>query len=193
MENGTKNIDDMFEAGKRLKECREWRGLSRDELIQRVEALPSNRDKVRSVKQLSYIENGTRSLSIEYATLFAQALNIRIEYLLLKDGFRTESERVSAHVGNRHTRVDLISELLKLHGYEIKEVTREMPVEVDETGEKNQRQTFAIVSPRGSIRYFSHPEILDLIGRIDDEVEMQCAFQFRKLRDGANNIYDWEA
>lgn len=192
MKTRTENREDVFEIGKRLKECREWRGLSRDELIQCVEALPSNRGKVRSVKQLSYIENGTRTLSMEYASLFSQALNIRIEYLLLKDDFRTEEERISVHVDNRHTRVDLISELLKLHGYEIKEVTREMPVEVDETGRKYQRKTFAIVLPRGSVRYFSQAEILDLIGRIDDAVEVQCAFQFRKLRDGASNIYDWE-
>lgn len=192
MGNRTKNDESMFEVGKRLRECREWRGLSRDELVKRVEALPDNKGKTRSVKQISYIENGTRQLSSEYALLLSQALNIRMEYLLLKDEYRTEIERIGAHATNRNEKRELVAELIKLHFYEIKDVTKNMPVRVDERGIEYQETMFALVSPRGSIRYFSHAELLSLIERIDDYIEMQCAFQFRKLKDSVRNIYDWE-
>ena len=82
----------MFLMGKRLKECRIACGLSQEQLIEAVMKLPDNRGKERSEKQISYLENGTRPISVEYASLLAQVLNVRVEYLLLKDDFRTEHE-----------------------------------------------------------------------------------------------------
>lgn len=68
--------------GKRLKECRIACGLSQEQLIEAVMKLPDNRGKERSEKQISYLENGTRPISVEYASLLAQVLNVRVEYLL---------------------------------------------------------------------------------------------------------------
>lgn len=80
------------EMGKRVKNCRKRYGLSRDQLVQRIEALPANCGKDRSTKQIEYIENGTRKLSNDYALLISQALGVRVEYLLLKDDFMTDTE-----------------------------------------------------------------------------------------------------
>lgn len=189
---GTQTKEEMFEAGKRVKECRLLRGLSREELIEKIELLPDNRGKNRSEKQLSYIETGVRKLSKEYAFLLSQALNIRVEYFLLKDDYKTEIERIGASTTNRNEKQELILDLIKLHFYEVNDATQEMPIKTDSRGNKYQEQTLKMISPRGSIRYFSHKELLALINQIDDYIEMQCAFQFRKLREGTKNIYDWE-
>lgn len=188
----TQTKEEMFEAGKRVKECRLLRGLSREELVEKIELLPDNHGKDRSVKQLSYIETGARKLSKEYAFLLSQALNIRVEYFLLKDNYKTEIERIGASTTNRNEKRGLILDLIKLHFYEVKDATQEMPIKTDDRGNKYQEPTLKLISPRGSIRYFSHKELLTLINQIDDYIEMQCAFQFRKLREGTKNIYDWE-
>ena len=168
------------------------RGLSREELIEKIELLPDNHGKDRSVKQLSYIETGARKLSKEYAFLLSQVLNIRVEYFLLKDDYKTEIERIGASTANRNEKQQLILDLIKLHFYEVNDATQGMPIKTDSRGNKYQEQTLKMISPRGSIRYFSHKELLALINQIDDYIEMQCAFQFRKLREGTKNIYDWE-
>jgi len=191
MEVGTQTRKDMFEAGKRLRQCREMRGLSRAKLIEAVELLPDNHGKSRSEKQLSYLENGARSLSMEYASLLAQALHIRVEYLLLKDDYKTEIERIGACVTNRNEKRDLIIELMKLHGYSIRNATAEMPVQIDADGEKYRIVTISITSPSGTMRYLSHEEFLSVISEIDDYIEYKCISQVKTLVDGAKNIYKW--
>jgi DNA-binding helix-turn-helix protein len=108
--------------GKRLKECRTACGLSQEQLIDAVMKLPDNRGKERSEKQISYLENGTRPISVEYASLLAQVLNVRVEYLLLKDDFRTEHEMFEDGLRGLHNAYSNIVNLIKLHGYDIQEV-----------------------------------------------------------------------
>ena len=93
---GTQHRSPLFSDKKRLKTCREARGFSQEELIRIVESLPDNHGKSRSVKHLSYLENETRPMSIEYATLLAQALNVRAEYLLYKYDFPTDTDLIWA-------------------------------------------------------------------------------------------------
>lgn len=188
----TNNCNSMFLMGQRLKECREICGLSQAQLTEKVENLKDNRGKVRSAKQLSYLENGTRALSVEYAELLSQALNVRSEYLLLKDDFRTEADRIAAIAGMRHSRNDLIIEILRCHGYSVEDATQSMPIQVDEQGREFRVAMVSLISPRGSTRLFTNEDFLKFLSQIDDSIEMQSAFQFRKLRDGASNIYDWE-
>lgn len=173
---GTEQGGDMFEVGRRLRECREWRGLSRDKLVERVEALSENGGKTRSVKQISYIENGTRKLSNEYALLLSRALNIRIEYLLLQDGYRTESDRIDAISSGTHEVYDLITELIKLHGYEIVADTFDYePLEKDENGREYRNVHFGIKSTEDyACAYIGQNEINRLIDEIDDFVEFKC-------------------
>ncbi len=188
---GTQTKAEMFEAGKRLRECREMRGLSRAQLIEAVELLPDNRGKDRSEKQLSYLENGTRALSLEYASLLAQVLHIRVEYLLLKDNYKTEDERIGASVTNRTEKKDLIMELMRLHGYSIKDATLEMPVHADADGKEYRTVTISITSPWGTVKYLSHKEFVLLLSEIDDYIEYKCISQTKKLIDGVKNLYKW--
>lgn len=192
MQKVTQNCDLMFLTGERLRKCREICGLSRAQLIEKIENLKDNHGKIRSEKHLSYLENGTRALSVEYAELLAQALNVRSEYLLLKDDFRTETDRIAASVGMRHSRNDLIVEILRCHGYGVEDATQSMPTQVDEQGREFRVAMVSLISPRGATRLFTNEGFLKFISQIDDSIEMQSAFQFRKLRDGASNIYDWE-
>ncbi len=133
---------EWFAVGQQVKKCREFRGLSHDELTDRIELLPENNGKIRSPKQLSYIENGVRQLSSEYAFLIAKALNVRVEYLLLKDDFKTEGERVSAIIENKFSRPEMIEKLIKLHGYTVSVEkmfrVREMETEAEQI-EEDQR------------------------------------------------------
>ena len=191
MKIGTENVDDMFEAGRRLKECRKWRGMSREKLIECVEALPDNKGKTRSPKQISYIENGTRPLSSEYAFLLAQALNIRVEYLLLKDKYRTEEDRIHSYVTGEHDKHDLIISLLKLHNYNV--TVTEGTVETDSSGKEFRKPALVLTSPKGSMRFLSQQEFFDILKNIDEYIDYQCASQFKKMIDGVRNIYDWEA
>lgn len=180
----TQTPEEKFEAGRRLRECREWRGLTREALVERIEALPDNRGKNRSSKQLEYLENGVRQMSNEYAILLSQALHIRIEYLQLKDNYRTEIERIGGHVSVRNEKQDLIMQIMKLHGYVINGWVT--------VSEQTDEAKIEFVSPSGTTRYLSHEELLKIIEDIDDYVDLKCASQFKRLMDGAKNIYKWE-
>lgn len=141
----TDNCNSMFLMGQRLKECRDIRGLSQDQLAEAVEKLSDNRGKTRSAKHISYLENGVRAMSVEYANLLAQALNIRPEYLLLKDDFKTESERIHALTFGEHEVYDLIIEVMKLHGYKIVAETFDYePPEIDEKGTNIEECTMGL-------------------------------------------------
>lgn len=188
----TNNYNSVFLMGERLKECRDIKGLSQEQLAEAVESLPDNHGKTRSAKHISYLENGTRAMSVEYANLLSQVLNVRPEYLLLKDNYRTEAERISESENRHCGKFDLIVKLLQFHGYSVEDVTKAMPIQTDTNGRKFRTETIALISPRGTKRLFSNEDFSELLSRIDDSIEMQCAFQFRKMRDGVSNIYDWE-
>ncbi|MFR4596052.1 MAG: helix-turn-helix domain-containing protein [Oscillospiraceae bacterium] len=189
---GTQHRSPLFSDKKRLKTCREARGFSQEELIRIVESLPDNHGKSRSVKHLSYLENETRPMSIEYATLLAQALNVRAEYLLYKDDFPTDTDRIWACAKTQSIRDELMEEVLEAHGYQIKDITDTMPIEIDSEGRQYQCPAVALISPSGSIRKFPDDEFFDFLRQLDDEIEMHAAFQFRMLFDKAKNLYKWK-
>lgn len=189
---GTQHRSPLFSDKKRLKTCREARGFTQEELIRIVEALPDNHGKSRSEKHLSYLENETRPMSIEYATLLAQALNVRTEYLLYKDDFPTDEDRLWACAETSLNVDNLIQELLEAHGYQIKDITDTMPIEVDSTGKQYQYPTVAMISPSGSMRQFSFEEFSNFLFQLDNEIEMHAAFQFRVPIDKAKKLYKWK-
>lgn len=85
----TDSRDNMLLCAQRVKKCREEKGLSQEELIQKIELLPENMGKRRNEKHLSAVECGKRRLSIEYARLISKVLMVREEYLLGYDDFKT--------------------------------------------------------------------------------------------------------
>ena len=189
------------ESGKRLKKWMDYIGITSQSLCTAINYTP---------QYISDIVTGKKRLTPDLAILISNIScsfvhkrtgskitlgicnRVRAEYLLLEDDFMTEGDRVDSGVENRTKRKDLLESLLRLHCYEIKDVTDAMPIEYDDEGREFQRQTYSLVSPRGSVRTFSDAQLSDFLSKIDDSIEMQCAFQFRKLLDGVRNIYDWE-
>ncbi|MCD8047220.1 MAG: helix-turn-helix transcriptional regulator, partial [Clostridiales bacterium] len=110
MDFGTENKEKLLQAqqGARVRECREMRGLTREELIERIERLPENGSTTRSAKQLDYIERGVRPMSPQYSRLLSKALSVREQYLLLEDNFATENDRISHIAGQQFDRSSLI-------------------------------------------------------------------------------------
>lgn len=104
--------------GQRLKQCRINAGYTQRKLIEAIEALPENNEKIRSEKQISAIERGKRTISLEYAHLVSKVLNIREEYLLGEDDYKTEKEVWA----KRHELFDIKSnialQLLHLAGFQ---------------------------------------------------------------------------
>lgn len=71
--------------GQRLKECRELRKMTQNELAMLSHCSPQS---------ISYIENGRRGMSRELAHIFAEKLQVKEEYILLESDFKTDSEKI---------------------------------------------------------------------------------------------------
>lgn len=112
MEKRTETKERMFQMGERVRECRQLRGLSREELVGLISDLPANQGKRRNSKQIGYIESGSRPLSSEYAALIAEALKVRSEYLQLKDNFKTEEDKMDAQLDNAFKSSEIVQSLL---------------------------------------------------------------------------------
>lgn len=189
------------ESGKRLKKWMDHIGITSQSLCTAINYTP---------QYISDIVTGKKRLTPDLAILISNIScsfvhkrtgsritlgvcnRVRAGYLLLEDDFMTEGDRIDSGVENRTNRKNLLECLLRLHFYEIKDVTDTMPIEYDEEGRESRQLTYALVSPRGSVRTFSDAQLSEFLSKIDDSIEMQCAFQFRKLLDGVRNIYDWE-
>ena len=189
------------ESGKRFKKWMDYIGITSQSLCTAINYTP---------QYISDIVTGKKRLTPDLAILISNIScsfvhkrtgsritlgvrdRVRAAYLLLEDDFMTEGDRFDSGAENRTNRKDLLECLLKLHFYEIKDVTDTMPIEYDEEGRGFRQLTYALVSPRGSVRIFSNAQLSEFLSKLDDSIEMQCAFQFRKLLDGVRNIYDWE-
>ena len=188
------------ESGKRLKKWMDYIGITSQSLCTAINYTP---------QYISDIVTGKKRLTPDLAILISNIScsfvhkrtgsritlgvrdRVRAAYLLLEDDFMTEGDRFDSGAENRTNRKDLLECLLKLHFYEIKDVTDTMPIEYDEEGRGFRQLTYALVSPRGSVRIFSNAQLSEFLSKLDDSIEMQWAFQFRKLLDGVRNIYDW--
>ena len=189
------------ESGKRLKKWMDYIGITSQSLCTAINYTPQYiSDIVTGKKRLTpYLAILISNISCSFVhkrtgsriTLGVRD-RVRAAYLLLEDDFMTEGDRFDSGAENRTNRKDLLECLLKLHFYEIKDVTDTMPIEYDEEGRGFRQLTYALVSPRGSVRIFSNAQLSEFLSKLDDSIEMQCAFQFRKLLDGVRNIYDWE-
>lgn len=78
-------------SAKRLKEERLKRGYSQEELGQKA---------YTTQQQICFIEKDKRELSREIAENIAEVLNIRHEYLLGKDDYRTEKDYLASYWGS---------------------------------------------------------------------------------------------
>ena len=74
------------EQGNRLKKCLEHADMKQCQLAEKANFTP---------QYISNIVNGSKRITFQNAVVFADILGVRHQYLLLKDGFMTEAERVS--------------------------------------------------------------------------------------------------
>lgn len=139
------------ESGKRLKKWMDYIGITSQSLCTAINYTP---------QYISDIVTGKKRLTPDLAILISNIScsfvhkrtgskitlgicnRVRAEYLLLEDDFMTEGDRVDSGVENRTKRKDLLESLLRLHCYEIKDVTDAMPIEYDDEGREFQRQTY---------------------------------------------------
>lgn len=64
-----------------------------------------------SIQQISYIENGKRKMSYEYATIFSKILGVSKEYLMCEDDFKTSGEYTEFDIPRL---VDMYSNILSI-------------------------------------------------------------------------------
>lgn len=84
--------DGMLNSGERLKKCRKDKGLTQRQLAEQIYNNSDGSSTTGSEKQIGFLENNVREMSDKYAKVLGQALNVRYEYLLLHDNYRTVEE-----------------------------------------------------------------------------------------------------
>lgn len=94
--------------GNRLRECRRERGMTQSQLAEAVDCLPENRrTQNRSSQHIGRIERGISILTRDYAHLLAQALEVREEYLLCEDDYKSSSDFQKAKLKEEAEREDI--------------------------------------------------------------------------------------
>lgn len=84
--------NEMLSHGERLKNCRKDKGLTQKQLAEQIYNNSDGSSTTGSEKQIGFLENNVREMSDKYAKVLSQALNVRYEYLLLYDNYRTVEE-----------------------------------------------------------------------------------------------------
>lgn len=97
------------ETGKRLKECLKNNHITQSDLAQKSGYTP---------QYISYIVTGRKKLSTDAAIAFAKILNIRPEYLLCHDDFKTDVEALWRPHKNRIRLSECVDFLIEYNGYE---------------------------------------------------------------------------
>lgn len=93
-----------YECGERLRERRKECGLTQAQLADKIDELDeetqvdsTNKNRrPRSEKQISYLENGLRPISYDYAWLVSTILKVRYEWLMGYDDYKTEEDYEAA-------------------------------------------------------------------------------------------------
>lgn len=179
---GRKSIEVNPECGKRLKLWLDYVGLTAKTLCSAINYTP---------QYISDVINGKKRLTPELAETIANLpdnLGISIidkvskEYLLLESEDMTMGHSIQSQNNNQCDREELITKLLELHGYVIREVTENMPALQDEAGREYRDVMYALASPWSKSAIYLGPNALnDFIQKIDDSIEMQCMFCFKKI------------
>ena len=100
MEKVTRPELNNKECGKRLRECRKECGLTQAQLADKINELEEKnqifperkKECFHSDKQISYLENGSRPISPNYARLLSRVLGVRYEWLMGEDDHKTAED-----------------------------------------------------------------------------------------------------
>lgn len=190
---GRKKVEVNPESGKRLSSLLKDYNMQQKELAKALNYTP---------QQISRIITGKDRLTEEFAHKVIELFKtgdletdlldtVRYEWLMCYDDFKTTGERITSSVEDRSRKTNLIIEIMELHNFHLREVTKTTEILTDENGRQYQKVTFELRSPRGSKVYLSPKELDDMLYSVDDFIDYQCAKRFKKLVDGVQNIYDW--
>lgn len=190
---GRKSVKINPEAGNRLRLWLGYVGLPAKALGEAIHYTPQYiSDVINGKKRLtpdlaekianlpdSYIDSKTgKKIDLDISIIDKVAK----EYLLLESEYMTMGHSIQSRNNNQCGREELITKLLELHGYVIKDVTENVPVLQDETGREYRDVMYAIASPWSkSVLYLRPSALNDFMQKIDDSIEMQCMFCFKKI------------
>ncbi len=99
MEKVTRPKLNDVECGKRLRERRKECGLTQAQLADKINELEEKnqiyseeKKCLHSDKQISYLENGSRPISLNYAWLLSGVLGVRYNWLMGLDDYKTSAD-----------------------------------------------------------------------------------------------------
>ena len=118
-----KNYELDKKCGERLAKCMESSKLNEKQLAQRIKEYYAihglSATKTMSQQKISTIITGRVHLKKEDAELFANILNVDVNYLLGKTDYKTSWEKVSDKFKSRSDIEKLYYQIIELHGYEL--------------------------------------------------------------------------
>lgn len=180
------------ERGRRVKQLLHECNVRQVELADRIGVSPEH---------LSAILNGKRTLTLEHAQSIAKLFNIRFEWIMCFDDFRTESARVNATLSGPSDRKALIERLMEIHGFthkeqhdkEIRDFVERVYLEYapgslsdDEILQMAyQKERFpdpviTVIGPSGKEAHMNYCEYWRIIQDIDDYIEMRLSILFKE-------------
>lgn len=136
-------------CGKRLSECRNLKNITQEQLSEK---------SGYSIQHISYIECGKRNLTLEAAHIFAQALDVREEYLLCEDNSMTLTD-FAKHISTTGPLADIAA----IFGFEIAELGLT----------KDEEET--------SIDKVAYTERMNELEKIVEEIRDFASFKLNKL------------
>lgn len=213
---GRKRVEINLECGERLSLILSERNMQQKELAEALKYTPQQISRIITGKApmtegfAHSVVELFKSIDREAALAEMDELEpvepvietLRYEWLMCYDDFKTESERISYICQNDGNRESMIEQLIKLHGYssafegwDARTCHLQYPpwISDDEALERiHDTQPDPIISvtaPTGAVRYLERREYLRIVKNIDDYIEMQLSFLFRKRRDAAKEYW----
>ena len=183
------------ERGGRVKQLLHEQNVRQIELADKIGVTPEH---------LNAILNGKRTLTFEHAQSIAKLFNVRFEWVMCFDDFRTEDERICAALSGPGERLALIERLMGIHGYTHKEqydkeicsyIERiHLEYSPDSLSDDeilqmaHQKEDFpdpviTVLGPNGKESHINYCEYRRIVQDIDDYIEMRLSFLFLKPVD----------
>jgi len=210
---GRKRTEINIESGYRLSSLLSERNIQQKELAEALYYTPQQISRIVTGKAPMTEEFARKVVellkSIDRETALAKTdesgavvETIRYEWLMCYDDFKTEGDRISLICQRDSDRENIIEQLIELHGYSVsfegwdgKTCHLQYPPGIsDEDILKRVHDTLpepiiSVESPSGATRYLDRREYIQIMKSIDDYIEMQLSFLFRRPKDGAKEYW----
>lgn len=183
------------ERGGRVKQLLHEHNIRQIELADKISVTPEH---------LNAILNGKRTLTLEHAQSIAKLFNVRFEWIMCFDDFKTEHERISAALNGPSDRQALIERLIKIHGYTHKEqydkeicdyvervyfeyapgsLSDDEILQMVRQKERFPDPVITVTGPNGKESHMNYCDYRRIIQDIDDYIEMRLSFLFLESVD----------